>query len=192
LTGALAIIGALQLVVFGWQGIQLKLTVSAAREAAERSKKEFISSHRPRIILRDIWYEPRQGELFYMLFNTGGTAAKIVESWILAEFIPSDRPIRPLRSSGHDELGQITFAVGEMKDLTYSVPAHIGPYLLTPEMMRIRTERGPPMVGDFYFTGAILYEDDAGNRRRSVFRRRWDHERQGFFRMEDKDQEYAD
>jgi hypothetical protein len=52
LTGALALIGFLQLVVFGWQGVQLKRTVSAAKEATELGNREFIATHRPRIIVR--------------------------------------------------------------------------------------------------------------------------------------------
>ena len=192
LTGALAIIGALQLAVFGWQGVQLKLTVSAAKEASALSKNEFISSHRPRIILRDIWYEPTASDLSYMLFNTGGTAARIIESWILVEFISTGQPIRPLRSFGHNDFGPLIFAAGEMKDLTYSVPSEIGAYMLVPDMMRIGTDNRRPMVGEFYFTGAILYADDAGNHRRSVFRRQWDKDRKCFVRLDDPDQEYAD
>jgi hypothetical protein len=54
LTGALAFIGFLQLLVFGWQGIQLKRTVSAAKDATDLGNREFIATHRPRVIVRYI------------------------------------------------------------------------------------------------------------------------------------------
>lgn len=161
------------------------------RRSIDLARDEFNSSHRPRIVVRDVWCEP-PGNISYMLFNTGDTTARVVESWVLAEFIPSNQAIRPLRSAGHNDLGQIRFAAGEMKDLTYSAPSEVSAYMLVPDMMRIATEDRGPMVGDFYFTGAILYADDAGNLRRSVFRRRWDKDRKCFVRLDDSDQEYAD
>jgi hypothetical protein len=155
------------------------------------ARAELIQTHRPRIILRDVWLEKDKGEILYMLINVGGTKATIVESWVLAEFIQKGGAIRPLRSYGHDDLGKLTFAAGEMKDLTYRIPSGIAAYIRFPDMMRIGVEDKPPMIGHFYFTGAILYSDDAGNKRRSVFRRRWDTLWEGFHGPEE-DQEYAD
>jgi hypothetical protein len=106
--------------------------------------------------------------------------------------IRRDQFIRPLRSEGHDDLKSLTFAAGEIQELTYEVPGEIGAFIMVPDMMRIGIEDEPPISGDFYFTGAILYSDDAGTKRRSVFRRRWDHGRKGFYRLDDPDQEYAD
>jgi hypothetical protein len=48
-TGALSVIALFQLFVFGWQGIQLKRTVSAAKDTTELARQEFIASHRPKI-----------------------------------------------------------------------------------------------------------------------------------------------
>ena len=155
------------------------------------ARAEFIQTHRPQIILRDVWMENNKQEILYILVNIGGTKATVVESWILAEFIPRGRFIRPLRSYGHDDLGRLTFAAGEMKDLTYRVPGEISAYIMFPDAMRIGAENEPPMIGHFYFTGTILYSDDAGNKRRSVFRRRWDSLSEGFDRA-DPDLEYAD
>src|SRR4051812_48786052 len=45
LTGILAGIGFLQLLVFGWQGVQLKRTVFAANEATNIANREFASTH---------------------------------------------------------------------------------------------------------------------------------------------------
>src|SRR6185437_15221 len=61
---------------------QAKLT----RHAIDLANKEFISTHRPRIILRDVHLEGHT--VFYILANVGDTKATIVEGWILAEFVP--------------------------------------------------------------------------------------------------------
>jgi hypothetical protein len=162
------------------------------RKSIDLARDEFNSSHRPRIIMRDVWCEPG-GDIYYMLFNTGDAPTTIVESWIQAEFVPTGTPLRQLRSAGHDHLGKLKFAAGEMKDLTYQVPAEIGAYMLIPSVMNIANDDRPAMHGGFYFTGAILYEDGAGNRRRSVFRRWWDRDGKCFVRLEDqRDHEYAD
>jgi len=60
-----------------------------------------------------------------MLTNVGATSATIVESWIMAEFIEQDGAITPLRSFGHDDLGRLTFAGAETKDLIYPLPGEI-------------------------------------------------------------------
>ena len=84
--------------------------------------------------------------------------------------------LRPLRSFGYDDLKALHFAVGEMKDMTYRPPQAIDFF----------------KAGDLDFTGTIVYADRTGQRRRTVFRRRWDVERQGFCRLADPDQEYSD
>lgn len=184
-TGKLAIFTLLlffaavgQIWLFVWQ---LRLI----RKGIDLTKDEFISTHRPRIILRDVC-KGQGGEILYMLVNSGGSKATIMESWIIAEVVPPDQS-RNLRSYGHDDLGRLTFTGGEMKDLTYPVPREIGLYTIGHSVPRIGEENW-----NSYFAGAILYSDAAGNRRRSVFRRRWDHGRQGFYRTDDPDQEYAD
>jgi hypothetical protein len=126
-----------------------------------------------------------------MLINSGGTAGTVLENWIMAEFVPSGQSSRNLRSNGHNDLGIITFAAGEMKDLTYRLPTEALWYTVMTTIepsISINEER----AGTLYFAGAILYADDAGNRRRSVFRRRWDLQRKAFVRVDDPDQEYAD
>jgi hypothetical protein len=165
------------------------------REVLDLARAEFISSHRPRIIMRDVCeiWEGDAHNILYMLVNSGDAPGTIIESWILAESVKRERPIRNLRSYGHDELGQLTFAAGEMKDLTYPLPPGPNWHLVIsslPELPVGSVQHGAGYA--LYFTGAILYADDAGNRRRSVFRRRWDDESKAFVRVDDPDQEYAD
>jgi hypothetical protein len=129
-------------------------------------------------------------EILYMLVNSGGTRGKIVESWIFTEFVPPDQPVRNLRSYGHDDLGQITFAAGEMRDLKYPLNADFGWDIALHSAAAGQIDEAK--AWSLYFTGAVLYSDDLGHLRRSVFRRKWDHDRGGFYRVDDLDQEYAD
>jgi hypothetical protein len=130
-----------------------------------------------------------------MLVNTGDTDATIVESWIFGEFVPNGTPIRPLRSFGHDDLGRIVLAAGEARDLTRDLPGDIGFAIMFPDSRRIGLEGQPPVFGERYFTGTIVYEDDRRVRRRSVFRRKWDDSSHSFVRLspeQERDHEYAD
>jgi hypothetical protein len=51
----------------------------------------------------------------------------------------------------------------------------------------------PPVFGERYFTGTIVYIDDLGIRRQSVFRRIWDDKSHSFVRLaNERDLEYSD
>jgi hypothetical protein len=93
--GAVTAVATVFIGVFTWvlacvTGRQARLT----RASIELVRNEFISTHRPRIILRDVCMGSGR-EVFYMLVNRGGTKATVVESWILAERIPPGQFIRP-------------------------------------------------------------------------------------------------
>jgi hypothetical protein len=169
----IAIFTAISAVFIGYQSMLTRKQVKLIRE-------EFIVSHRPRIIMRDVCIDGN--DILYILVNTGETNATVIESWILVELVPPNQYIGPLRSYRHDDLGRITFAPGEMKDLSYSIP----------DAMKGCIEKGALLIGGLYFAGAILYSDANGSKRRSVFRRRWDYQRRGFYGMDDPEQEYAD
>lgn len=152
---------------------------------------EFVAGHRPRIVLRDVHLEGHT--VFYILANIGDTKATIVEGWILAEFVPKGTPLRPLRSAGNTDLKGYIFAGGEIKDLDYPLPGPISFAMMFPDSRRIGIEGRPPEFGDDYFTGTLIYADDVGTKRRTVFRRRWTGK--SFERLtpeEERDHEYAD
>jgi len=166
--------------------VQALLTMKAIKLARD----EFNATHRPLMIVRDVCLDGNK--IAYLLINKGDAPAIIVESWIMAEFVPDETVKRPLRSSGHSDLGQLTFAVGEIRDLTYRIPGEIDFFIRFPDAKRIGIEDRPPMRGDLHFTGTIIYADSSGQRRRSVFRRRWDDNRKGFYGVDDPDREYSD
>jgi len=160
------------------------------RKSIGLATKEFVASHRPRIILRNADFQ--DGDVLYMLVNIGDTKATVVESWIMMEFLPDGSPLRPLRSFGYDELSRLVFEAGEMKDLTYAVPGVTGKN--SADMIRVGIEEGL-IPGQSYFTGTIVYEDDLHVRRRTVFRRRLNVEGKSFERLspeQERDNEYSD
>jgi hypothetical protein len=83
-TGALCIIALFQLFVFGWQGYQLQETVKATKEAASVANKEFISTHRPRIILHSIKFSSAENmddpvPIEFRYVNIGDTRGHVTE-----------------------------------------------------------------------------------------------------------------
>jgi hypothetical protein len=111
----------------------------------------------------------------------------------MVEFVSEHSSIRPLRSFGHDDLGRLVLLAGEMKDLTYDIPGELSVPMIIPSIRRIGIDGQPPVFGERYFTGTLVYADDLGIRRQSVFRRRWDDASHSFVRLaNERDQEYAD
>jgi len=171
-TAVLAGVGLLEGGLIGWQ--------------VWMARREFNATHRPKIILRDVSYIVEGGEnvILYSLVNCGDADGTIIESWILAEWPTPGRAVRNLTSNGHNDLGTLHLAPGEDLQLRYVVPADLGVYFAA---IGITTE-----VAALHFAGAVRYEDSAGCRRRSVFRRWCDPKTEGFYRTENLDYEYAD
>jgi hypothetical protein len=162
------------------------------RAAIRLARDEFISSHRPRVILREVIWEGH-ADIHYTLVNVGETRATIVESWVMVEFVRQGSAVRPLRSLGHDDLGRIVLAAGEMREFTCVVPGELRVAMMFPDTRRIGIEGREPVLGERYFTGTIVYADDLDIRRQSAFRRIRDDKSHSFVRLkEERDQEYAD
>lgn len=166
---------------------------SIAQKSIDLARAEYISSHYPRIVLRDVHLIAET--VHYTLVNIGGTAATVVESWIFAEFVEENTRLTPLFPDEHYCLGQITFTGGESKNLKYELPSGISFAIKWPEARRIGIDGRPPIFGQRYFVGILTYTDDLGIKRRSIFRRRWDDASLTFVRLtpeQERDHEYAD
>jgi hypothetical protein len=163
----------------------------AAHKSAEVARAEFDATHRPHLIIRDVSIDGNNVVL--LLINKGDASAFIVESWVFLEYIIKGQAIRPLFSPGHDDLGKISFTVGETKPMTWPL-GEFGFYVQFPKAGKAIKDGDMTTfeIGDLYFAITIVYADSAGQRRRSVFRRRWDVESQRFCRLDDPDQEYSD
>jgi hypothetical protein len=170
---------ALFTIVLAWvggvQAYRLGQTINLARH-------EFLSTHRPRIILREVYLN--DGNIWFRLVNIGDTPATIIESYRMAEIVQPEL-MRPLLSTGHNDLGQIRLAAGEMKELSYKPDDSLGFF----------GQGHQSFAGHRYFTGTIIYTDDLGVRRRSVFRRLFHEGGRQFRRLsadQERDNEYAD
>jgi hypothetical protein len=189
-------IGLYTLVLSGFTAILAVATISLGILSffqIRLARAEYISTHRPRIVLREVHLLSET--IHYMLVNTGQTKATIVEGWIFAEFVEQGTRLRPLRSVGHRDLQGLGIAGGEAVDLFYPILSEVGFAIRHPEVIRIGIEDKPGRIGNGYFVGALVYEDDLRVKRRSIFRRRWDDAILAFVRLtpeEERDHEYAD
>lgn len=158
------------------------------------ARAEYISSNRPRIVLRDVHLIAET--IHYTLVNLGGTPATIIKSWIFTEFVEKQTRFRPLWPAADDgNPTRLRFDGGESKDLQHALPAETSFAIKHPYAVEIAIEDKPGFFGKIYFVGALIYEDDLGMKRRSRFRRLWNPNSLTFVRLipeEERDHEYAD
>lgn len=161
------------------------------RDALNLARAEFTAAHPPLVILREAVMEP-ESVIAYTLANIGGSPAIIQESWIMAEYPEPPFAIRNLRSAGHDDLGRLTLAPGEIKDLTYALPSELSYYLRFENADRLREGGAYKTPSNLHFAGAITFADNQGALRRTIFRRRWDNSMRVFMPSTDPEHEYAE
>jgi len=177
LTLALMAATVLQFGAVFWQGILFRRQTGLVKKQIELAREEFISTHRPKMIMRDasrLW-ESGESIFIYSLVNIGGTSAEIVESWIFEEVVHENTPIRNARPLGHSDLGSIRFAAGQSRDFRFT--------------NKMRCPGADDKLA-LYFAGSIRFKDDLGNLRSTIFRRKFDGIR--FFESGNLDHEYSD
>jgi hypothetical protein len=181
-TGVLAVIGIFQSCAI-WKQIKL-------------AREEFISTHRPRLIVRNISLDSKEEktDIIYSVVNAGGSEATVIQSLISVEVIYPRTPIRNLRADGNDVIGREVFDIGETKDFRFpvedSVASSITLTILAdrfPDVRRFTNWDDEPTI---HFTGSLIYKDRMGKNRTSVFRRKFSSI--GFVKTNDEDHEYAD
>jgi hypothetical protein len=186
LTGALALIGFLQLLVFGWQGIQLKRTVSATKEAAELGNKEFISTHRPRIAVYGL--------------NFGGDVTKNEPVPISFRYVNSGDSDAQVTGFG-TKLVRLTDAMlpsgiefkhQEMKP-PVEVPSGMHGFRLTPDTIEpgIVVASGAFGSERLVCVGYVAYRDGNGTRRQMGFCREFDSAAGRWIILQDDEYEYS-
>jgi hypothetical protein len=153
------------------------------------ARNEFLATHRPKVIVREVYLDGDQ--IWFRLVNVGDTPATIAESSVTAEIVTSKAGLRPLLSTGKNDLGTVTLAAGELRELSYRPHGDLG-FSFASQMGDRKVSM---FIGDRYFTGTVIYVDEIGIRRRSVFRRKWQAGERRFVRLdpeEERDNEYAD
>lgn len=186
LTGVLAGIGFLQLIVFAWQGIQLRRAVTVTKEATNLAKQEFTATHRPKVIVHGMDVKlAGDGELRRVNFryvNAGDTDAFVTSIssrilWTKHSMVPAD-----IEFTRHDVI----------KD-PILVPSGKNGFAITPDEVNfvtlVRSGRGGHDTA--YCVGVIVYRDTNDIERRTGFCRRYDSERERWLKAEDEDHEYS-
>ena len=179
-TVALSVIAVGQLFAFLWQGLQLKRSV-------DRAKEEFISTHRPRLIVRQFEVDPILRDhvitIHFSIINTGDTnatwrfiAAEVAlwtgDRWEAPGIDPVQRSIPPTIITNGERIGGTIQSRFELSgDQFTRIAAH---------------ELIVCAVGEFTYT------DDLGTKRRTGFRRNYDPSTNMFTASKNEDQEYQD
>jgi hypothetical protein len=161
------------------------------REAVNLARAEFTAAHPPKLVLREVVMEA-DWVIAYTLANVGSSPATVLESWVLAEYPSIGQPARNPRSAGYDDLGRLTFAPGEIKDLTYTMDRELSRCLDFPNADRLNPNRQTLFPNNLHFAGAILFEDAQHVLRRTVFRRQWIHALRRFGPSPEPESEYAE
>lgn len=163
---------------------------SIAKEQIRLAREEFASSHRPRIIVRNISIVVENGEMkiLYSLTNVGGAKATIANSWIMTELVLRESPIRNLRALGHVDLGEVPFTAGQYYDFHHALSPDVQRFIATHPTQR---GFGKAFDAELHFTGSLRYVDELGNSRNSVFRRVLGMDG-AFHKSGDPDHEYSD
>jgi hypothetical protein len=207
-TGGIVLVGILQLLLFVWQLWLIreslddaKLAAGAAKESADASKvqadiaqKTLISTHRPKLIVRELIIidptdEERNIRISYVVANIGASEARIVESWIEIQEV-ADGSLRPLQpTEGTNVIGDETIDAGTriLREQGSTVSM-----LSLAVARQIQQRSGHTPVATVYFRGWIVYADRNMTRRRTAFCRAFDHRDRRFRIVDDPDYEYAD
>jgi hypothetical protein len=157
---------------------------------------QFIATHRPRIIVREVHapmqYGPGPFFITYTLANVGGTLGTVVNTDVFAEFVmtpaflevPRARRPEQFRIDAYQGVKDIPLASGESIEIGF--PFHD---VMTDDE-RIQPTSDPN--GLPFFVGRIIYVDESNVRRSTVFRRRYDPATRRFREWGDPELEYAD
>ena len=173
-TALLVGVTALLAIIAIWQGFQLKSTVKVTKESVDLARQEFLSTHRPKIILRDAFCNDNEiGNpivVTYTLVNIGETGARIVLGGVEVQvitggtFSPDQAPSVNEGCSGIDGL---FLEPGEERKMTHYSHRH----WRTDDSSRHAFSEN--LFGVF-FCGHLIYEDDRKVRRHTAFWRKYD------------------
>lgn len=193
------------LALFTWRLIVVgRRQHEAAMGALKLANDEFVSTHRPKLIVRHAmapWATTEDGKPIYVHFsisNTGDTRAKVVRSSLYCEWFEVVLPIVvPTVVDGKNDLGStVGFESGETKWFIHTTN-------LTWDFLNMSTKVAVSDAQDsmlqytgggpgLYFVGRIVYRDERGVERNTLIRRRYNFSQQRFVAGGDPELDYAD
>jgi hypothetical protein len=171
-TGVLASVGIAG-GVFTWQQIRL-------------ARGEFNATHRPRLEIRSLRHSRDTGagpDIFgFIVYNSGGSEASIVESNISFEFMSEPFPLEPPYSADRDSMGKPKIALGATHPVVWTIQLNASGML----QYDLGTDDPPNLFG------YVIYEDSSETRRTTVFCRRWDDPSNRFVSVQNEEYERVD
>lgn len=177
----------IQLVFFGFQ-------VLGAR-------KEFISTHRPRIIVRRVSLNNAQGATVrdilgaeYVVANIGNTPAKIIEINARLWLTEPNENLPAIPPYGQSTFPNLRIAAGESAPLTHLESSESSnEFHFRDGFMEIAMDRHQgSMKSGMFFLGYVVYEDGNRVKRRTAFLREYHHGVRRFEPIPHPDYEYQD
>jgi hypothetical protein len=165
---------------------------NAATTQADLARSEFIATHRPKLVVRELYMPPstimQNAMVRYVIANVGSGSAEIVESHVMIQRIDRNDVLRPLESiKGENSIGSASIeAVTHIVRTQDSMVTHQS---LIVQHMRVGRGQDVP---ELFFRGFIIYADKNGLKRRTAFCRQYDFGAHRFRIVDDPDHEYAD
>jgi hypothetical protein len=139
---------------------------------------QFLATNRPELVIREVFWTKLLADgtdvVSFTLINRGQSRGRVVEGAIE---VRSDNPIVQLTTDGKNGLGDITLVAGEF---------------IFRQVIADQFLAGARGMVESYLRGVIIYEDDAGIRRRLVVCRRAPMGNDRFLPLMDPEYEYTD
>jgi hypothetical protein len=170
------------------------------QQSIKLAREEFISSHRPRIILREAIIgsvlEGQPISVHYHLANVGETTGRIIRSSIKVEVVPRGAERLLLHGSVETQYDLGDIVLGPGTAILLKVEGDTPKW----DANRFQEKSYSSISGNIlyrdatvHFFGQFIYVDQLGIWRRTAFRRQLIPERQRFYRIPDEpDLDYSD
>jgi len=171
-------------------------TLRAINRQADAMERTLIATFRPKLVVRGIKFNPGSivvagppGNIQYIVANSGGSTAHVVDSNLTVDRLPSPLPQIPPYSSDRGILGTFDILAGEYQERTFNLDANQNFRIRSTQIMRAGGGQG---LTDIHFFGFVQYRDETGTPRRTGFCRRFDLGSQRFLAVDDPEYEYSD
>jgi len=188
------------LVLIGVGGIVVGIyTLQNISRQTDLLQKEFVVTHRPKLIIRIVWLEKgtvvgvlgqadKPWTVHYIIANTGGSRARV--SGMSVNIIVFDHGLPPRYLFYRENPGSDDFFIeaGEQKPFSMALPDQMVAWLKTFNQSR-HIFRDANFI---YFTGCIPFYDNNGLMRFTGFCRHYEVEIGRFSVFADPDYEYSD
>ncbi len=162
------------------QALIQEMQSATLRKQKDLQALQLNSLHRPRLIIREVYWFPQESGVNFILVNQGVNTATVVESRF--EFDRTDD--QPIIPSGENALGKgFDVLGGEFKPITVPLGEQHGLTLGAFDM---------GLFTEVRFQGVIIYRDDSGTQYRLVFKRVCTKGQSLFARTGNPDDEYSD